>query len=237
MYFVFNGSFRLVNFSAIFSLPFSEQTGARSLRTSKFIPDVPFHVYYFVQVVWNANDHKSRRSGEEILDHQNLSSKFIFPRGFSARRLDYLGNCGVRTNVGVGLLHMYRCHRCTAKNSSFIVMRAFRFVGQHYCGLVFMLTSSAAAVLPCASRLDSRSRNKRLRKQYGSCGRPRNNERGYFLVALPAIWSINLTSYCRLSGTYINPKALFPATLLVILRTRPIIQPKNGLGYGILTRV
>ena len=137
----------------------------------------------------------------ELLDPQNLSSKFIFPRGFSACRLDYLGNCGVRMKVGVGLLHTYRCHRSTAKNSFFVVMRAFRFVGQHYCGLVFMLALSAAAVLPCASRLDSRPRNKRLRKQYGSCGRPRNNERGYFLVALPrlpAIWSINLTSYCRL---------------------------------------
>ena len=151
LYFVFNGSFRLVNFSAIFSLPFSEQTGARSLRTSKFIPDVPFHVYYFVQVVWNANDHKSRRSGEENVENRTsrppkLSSKFIFPRGFSARHLDYLGNCGVRTNMGVGLLHTYRCHRCTAKNSSFVVIRAFRFVGQHYCGLVFMLASSAAAL-------------------------------------------------------------------------------------------
>ena len=154
-----------------------------------------------IQTITNLVDLGKKRLKIELLDPQNLSSKFIFPRGFSARHLDYLGNCGVRTNVGVGLLHMYRCHRCTAKNSSFIVMRAFRFVGQHYCGLVFMLASSAAAVLPCASRLDSRPRNKRLRKQYGSCGRPRNNERGYFLVALPrlpAIWSINLTSYCRL---------------------------------------
>ena len=189
---------------AVFDLStFSEQTGARSLRTSKFIPDVPFHVYYFVQVVWNANDHKSRRSGEE--NGTSRPPKFEFkvhiPRGFSARRLDYLGNCGVHTNMGVGLLHTYRCHRCTAKNSSFVVIRAFRFVGQR---LVFMLASSAAAVLPCASRLDSRPRNKRLRKQYGSCGRPHNNEHGYFLVALPrlpAIWSINLTSYCRLRGS------------------------------------
>ena len=120
----------------------------------------------------------------ELLDHQNMSSKFIFPRGFSARRLDYLGNCGVRTNVGVGL-RPYRCHRCTAKNSSFVVIRAFRFVGQHYCGLVFMLASSAAAVLPCASRLDSRPRNKRLRKQYGSCGRPRNKS-GRILIIIVA---------------------------------------------------
>ena len=152
-----------------------------------------------IQTITNLVDLGKKRLKIELLDPQNLSSKFIFPRGVSARRLDYLGNCGVRTNVGVGLLHTYRCHRCTAKNS-FIVRRAFRFVG-HYCGLVFMLASSAAAVLPCTSRLDSRPRNKRLRKQYGSCGRPRNNERGYFLVALPrlpVIWSINLTSYCRL---------------------------------------
>ena len=179
--------------SAIFSLPFSVQTGARSLRTSKFIPDVPFHVYKWsgMQTITNLVDLGKKRLKIELLDLQNLSSKFIFSRGFSDGRLDYLGNCGVRTNMGVGLLYTYRCHRCTAKNSSFVVIRALRFVGQHYYGLVFMLASSAAAVLPCASRRDSRPRNKRLRKQYGSC----NNERGYFLVALPrlpAIWSINL---------------------------------------------
>ena len=173
-----------------------------------------------MQVVWNANDHKSRRSGEENVENRtSRPPKFEFkvhiPRGFSARRLNYLGNCGVRTNMGVGLLHTYRCHRCTAKNSSFVVIRAFRFVGQHYSGLVFMLASSAAAVLPCTSRLDNRPRNKRLRKQYGSCGRPRNNERGYFLVALPrlpAIWSINLTSYCRLFGSESLPST-FSLTL------------------------
>ena len=88
----------------------------------------------------------------ELLDPQNLSSKFIFPRGFSARRLDYLGNCGMRTNMGVGLLHTYRCHRCTTKNSSFVVTRAFRFVGQHYCGLFFMFICSSCSALRLEAR-------------------------------------------------------------------------------------
>ena len=98
-----------------------------------------------MQTITNLVDLRKKMLKIELLDHQNLSSKFIFPHESSARRLDYLGNCGVRTNIGVGLLHTYRCHRCTAQNASFVVIRAFRFVGQHYCGLVFMLASSAAA--------------------------------------------------------------------------------------------
>ena len=49
--FVFNGSFCLLYFSGIFSLP--EQTGVKRIRTS--------NVNYLELVVWSAND---RNSGE-----------------------------------------------------------------------------------------------------------------------------------------------------------------------------
>ena len=85
-YFVFNNSFYRFHFAAIFSLPISRQTGAKSLRASKLVPDVAFHVNYLMQVVWNANDRDSGRSGEKRDENrtsgpQTLSSKFTLPRG------------------------------------------------------------------------------------------------------------------------------------------------------------
>ena len=102
--FVFNDGFCQLDFSAIFSLPFSEQTGAKSLRTSKLIPDVAVHVNYLLQVVWNANDRESGRSGEKT--DENLTSRppnFEFKVQTSAwvYRMPSrnLGNCGVRKRV------------------------------------------------------------------------------------------------------------------------------------------
>ena len=50
----------------------------------------------------NLGDMGNREQKIELLKPQILSSKFTFPRGFSARRLDYLGNCGVRMQMGLG---------------------------------------------------------------------------------------------------------------------------------------
>ena len=72
LYFAFNGRFCQLDFSAIFSLPFSEQTGAKFLRTSKLVPDVAFHVDYLMQVVWNAIDCETRRSGDKRDENQTF---------------------------------------------------------------------------------------------------------------------------------------------------------------------
>ena len=83
----------------------------------------------------NLGDIGNGRLKIELLERQILSSKFTFPRGFSAHRLDYLGNCGVCMEMGAGL------HRCTAtNNSSFVVISEFRYVGQHFCGFVYLLS-------------------------------------------------------------------------------------------------
>ena len=68
----------------------------------------------------NLGDMGNREQKIELLEPQILSSKFTFPRGFSTRRLDYLGNCDVRTQMGVGLPHSPRC--TATKNSSFVVI-------------------------------------------------------------------------------------------------------------------
>ena len=103
-YFVFNDSFYRLHFAAIFSLPFSGQTGAKSLRTSKLVPDVAFHVNYRMQVVWNANDRDSGRSGEKRDENRTSGPpSFEFKVHTSAwvytYNHNYLGNCGAREPV------------------------------------------------------------------------------------------------------------------------------------------
>ena len=66
----------------------------------------------------NLGDMGNREQKIELLEPQISSSKFTFPHGFSACHLDYLGNCGVHTQMGVRLPYN---HCCTAtKNSSFV---------------------------------------------------------------------------------------------------------------------
>ena len=80
----------------LFSLAFSEQT-------SKLVPVLAFHVNYLVQVVWNANDCDSGRSGGEKDENQTSDPHTLWSIHASAwvcaYHYDYLGNCGTRNAV------------------------------------------------------------------------------------------------------------------------------------------
>ena len=102
LYFVFNDGFCQLDFPTIFSFPLSEQTGAKSLRTLKLIPDVAFGVNYRMQVVWNTIAILRNLGGKDA-NHTSGPPNFEFKVHTCAwvytYHYHYLGNCGMRRPV------------------------------------------------------------------------------------------------------------------------------------------
>ena len=68
------------------------------------VPDVAFHMNYWMQVVWNANDRDSGRSGGKRGENQtsgppNFEFKVHISAWVYTYYHDYLGNCGTRKPV------------------------------------------------------------------------------------------------------------------------------------------